>query len=388
MKREVLYLDLFSGAAGDMLLGALIDLGLPLEVLQAELGKMDLSGYELEAERQMRAGISGTRLHVRDLARAQPARHLPHIRRLLEGSRLSPTVQAKSLAVLERLARAEARVHGVPVEEVHFHEIGAVDTLVDVVGFIAGLEHLGVERVYASSVPLGSGFVQTEHGLLPVPAPATAALLAESGAPVRPHPAQTEILTPTAAALLAELAAFGLPPMRVRAVGYGFGEKEFPWPNAVRAWLGEREEAAARETVYLIECNLDDATGEVLGYAMERLFAAGALDVWFTPVQMKKNRPGVVLSALTRPEGADALAAVILRETPTLGVRMRPVERVVADRREARVETEWGAVRVKEKWLDGRRVAASPEYEDCARIARERGIPLQDVYAAVLRSVG
>lgn len=383
----ILYLDLFSGAAGDMLLGALVDLGLPLEVLRAELGKMDLSGYELEAERQVRRGISGTRLHVRDLAHAHPARHLPDIRRLLEGSTLPPTVWARSLAVLERLARAEARVHNVPVEEVHFHEIGAVDTLVDVVGFVAGLEHLGVERVYASPVPLGSGFVQTEHGLLPVPAPATAALLAEVGAPTRPHPAQTEILTPTAAALLAELATFRQPPMRVRAVGYGFGEKEFPWPNAVRAWLGDAEETLAQETVCLLECNLDDATGEVLGYAMERLFAAGALDVWFTPVQMKKNRPGVVLSALARPEQADALAALILRETPTLGVRRRPVERVVAERREASVETEWGTVRVKEKWLDGQRVATSPEYEDCARIARERGVPLQDVYATVQRAL-
>ncbi len=369
-----------------MLLGALIDLGLPLEVLQAELQKLDLSGYELEARREVRRGITGTRLVVRDTAQAYPARHLHDIRHLLGESRLSATVRVCSLAVLERLARAEARVHGIPVEQVHFHEIGAVDTLVDVVGFVAGLEHLGVERVYASPVPLGSGFIQTEHGLLPVPAPATAALLAEVGAPVRPHPAQTEILTPTAAALLAELATFDLPPMRVRAVGYGFGEKEFPWPNAVRAWLGEMEETAARETVYLLECNLDDATGEVLGYAMERLFAAGALDVWFTPVQMKKNRPGVVLSALARSEQADALAAVILRETPTLGVRVRPVARAVADRREREVETPWGRVRVKEKWLDGRKVAASPEYEDCARIARERGIPLQDVYAAVLRS--
>jgi uncharacterized protein (TIGR00299 family) protein len=370
-----------------MLLGALIDLGLPLEVLRAELQKMDLSGYELEAERQVRVGISGTRLHVRDLARAHPARHLADIRRLLEGSRLSPTVRAKSWAVLERLAHAEARVHNVPLEQVHFHEIGAVDTLVDVVGFVVGLEHLGVERVYASPVPLGSGFVQTEHGLLPVPAPATAALLAEVGAPIRPHPAQTEILTPTAAALLAELATFAQPAMRVRAVGYGFGEKEFPWPNAARAWLGEIEETLAQETVCLLECNLDNVTGEVLGYAMERLFAAGALDVWFTPVQMKKNRPGVVLSALARSEQADALAAVILRETPTLGVRRRPVERVVAGRRETSVETEWGTVRVKEKWLDGQRAAASPEYEDCVRIARERGVPLQDIYAVVLRSL-
>ncbi len=383
----ILYLDLFSGAAGDMLLGALIDLGLPPDVLRAELRKMDLSGYELEAERQVRSGISGTRLRVRDLAGAHPARHLPDVRRLLEGSRLPPTVRDRSRAVLERLARAEARVHNIPGDEVHFHEIGAVDTLVDVVGFVVGLEYLGVERVYASPVPLGSGFVQTEHGPLPVPAPATAALLAEVGAPIRPHPAQTEILTPTAAAILAELAAFAQPPMRVRAVGYGFGEKEFPWPNAVRAWLGDAEETLAQETVCLLECNLDDATGEVLGYAMERLFAAGALDVWFTPVQMKKNRPGVVLSALVRPEGADALTAVILRETPTLGVRRRWVERVVAERREASVETEWGTVRVKEKWLDGRKVAVSPEYEDCARIARERGIPLRDVYAAVQRIV-
>ncbi len=381
----ILYLDLFSGAAGDMLLGALVDLGLPLEALRAELGKMDLSGYELEAERQVRGGVSGTRLRVRDLAGAYPARHLPDVRCLLEGSALIPTVRARSLAVLERLARAEARVHNVPIEEVHFHEIGAVDTLVDVVGFIVGLEHLGVERVYASPVPLGSGFIKTEHGLLPVPAPATAALLAEVGAPTRPHPAQTEILTPTAAALLAELATFRQPPMRVWAVGYGFGEKEFPWPNAVRAWLGDAEETLAQETVYLLECNLDNATGEILGYAMERLFAAGALDVWFTPVQMKKNRPGVVLSALARPEQVDGLAAVILRETPTLGVRRRPVERVVAERRQGSVETEWGTVRVKEKWLDGRKVATSPEYEDCARIARERGIPLQDVCAAVWR---
>ncbi|MCX8066539.1 MAG: nickel pincer cofactor biosynthesis protein LarC [Anaerolineae bacterium] len=380
--RTVLYLDLFAGAAGDMLLGALVDLGLPLNTLREDLAKMDLSGYDLEVVREVRCGVSGTRLLVRDIARAHPARHLPDIRRLLETSRLSPNVRDRSLAVLERLARAEARVHGVPIEEVHFHEIGAVDTLVDVVGFVAGLERLGVAEVFASPVPLGSGMIRTEHGLLPVPAPATIALLAEVNAPTRPHPAQTEILTPTAAALLAELATFAYPPMRVRAVGYGFGEKEFPWPNAVRAWLGEREEMTGREEVVLLECNLDDATGELLGYVMERLFAAGALDVWFVPVQMKKSRPGVVLSALARPERADALVGLILRETPTLGVRVRPVERVVAGRAERAVETPWGPVRVKEKWLEGKRVSISPEYEDCARIARERGIPLEEVYAA------
>jgi uncharacterized protein (TIGR00299 family) protein len=216
-----------------------------------------------------------------------------------------------------------------------------------------------------------------------VPAPATLALLAEVGAPTRPHPAQTEIVTPTAAALLAELATFAYPPLRVRAVGYGFGQKEFPWANVVRAWLGEVESpGAGRDQVTLLECNLDDVTGETLGYALERLFAAGALDVWFTPVQMKKSRPAIVLSALARPEQAGALAQVILRETPTLGLRVQPVERVVAERREREVETPWGNVRVKEKWLAGECVAVAPEYEDCARIAREQGIPLQRVLEA------
>ncbi len=386
----VLYLDLFSGAGGDMLLGALLDLGLALDDLRSDLARMSLSGYELEAERRVGHGLSGTQLHVRDLAQAHPARHLHDVRRLIEESTLSEQVKRTALAVFERLARAEARVHGVPVDEIHFHELGAVDSLVDIVGFIAGLERLGIERVFASPVPLGSGTVETEHGLLPVPAPATLALLAEAQAPTRPHPARTEIVTPTAAALLAELATFAYPPLRVRAVGYGFGQKEFPWANVVRAWMGEVEADtdAGRDRVMLLQCNLDDATGETLGYVMERLFAAGALDVWFTPVQMKKNRPGVVLSALARSEQADALAQVILRETPTLGLRVQAVERIVAERRVREVETPWGKVRVKEKWLAGQCVAVSPEYEDCARIAREQGIPLQRVFAAVAATIG
>jgi hypothetical protein len=379
----ILYLDLFSGASGDMLLGALLDLGLPLESLQAGLAQLALAGYELEAERRLSHTISGTRLYVRDVAREHPARRLPDVRRLIQTSGLPERVRTGSLAVFERLARAEARVHGVTVDEVHFHEIGAVDSLVDIVGFFVGLERLGVERVFASPVPLGGGVIQTEHGLLPSPAPATLALLAEVGAPTRPHPAQTEMVTPTAAALLAELAVFEQPPLRLRAVGYGVGKKEFPWANVVRAWLGEAEAGAAgRDEVTLLECNLDDVTGETLGYAMERLFAAGALDVWFTPVQMKKNRPGVVLSVLAGPEQADPLARIVLRETPTLGLRVRRVERMVADRQVREVETVWGVVRVKDKWLDGARVAVSPEYEDCARLAREHGVPLQQVYEA------
>lgn len=380
----VLYLDLFSGASGDMLLGTLVDLGLPLDDLRAELGKVELAGYELAAERQVRHGLTGTRLHVRDLAQAQPARHLSDVRRLIRESALSTAVQARSLAVFERLGRVEAGIHGVALEEVHFHEIGAVDSLVDIVGFAAGLERLGVTQVYASTVPLGSGTIETAHGRLPVPAPATLALLAEVGAPTCPHPAQTEIVTPTAAALLAEFATFAYPPMRVQSVGYGFGQKEFPWANAVRAWMGETVEASPeRDQVVLLACNLDDVTGEELGYAIEQLFAAGALDVWCTPVQMKKGRPGIVLSVLAPPAQVEALAGVVLRETPTLGVRLSTVERIKAVRRVREVETPWGPVRVKEKWLEGECFEVSPEYEDCARIAREQGLPLRHVVEAV-----
>jgi uncharacterized protein (TIGR00299 family) protein len=389
----VLFLDLFSGASGDMLLGALLDAGLPLAELKVELAKMDLSGYELEEERQVRHGLSGTKLHVRDVAQAHPARHLSDVHKLIRESTLSDRVQAVSMAAFERLARAEAHIHGMPIDHVHFHEVGAVDSVVDIVGFAAGLERLEVERVFASPVPLGSGTIRTEHGQIPVPAPATLALLAEAQAPTRPHPAQTEIVTPTAAALLAELATFKRPPMRVRAIGYGFGQKDFPWANAVRAWLGEIEgptgqggQTEGKDQVVLLECNLDDISGEVLGYAMEQLFAAGALDAWFTPIHMKKNRPATVLSVLARPEQSDPIAQIALRETSTLGLRVSTVDRIVAERRMREVETPWGKVRIKEKWLAGERTAISPEYEDCARIARAQSIPLHQVFDAARKT--
>ena len=386
----ILYLDLFSGASGDMLLGALIDAGLSLDRLRSELGKMPLSGYELEAETQLRHGLTGTKLHVRDLGHEHPARHLSDVRALVTGSAVPDHVKEESLAIFGRLARVEARIHGSTVDEIHFHELSAVDSIVDVVGFVIGLELLGVERVFCSAVPLGSGSITSAHGVIPVPAPATLALLAEAGAPTRPHAATTEIVTPTAAAILAHLAEFHRPPMRVRAVGYGFGSKEFPWANAVRAWLGEADHTAQDEgdRVVLLECNLDDTTGEALGYAMERLLGTGALDVWFTPVQMKKNRPGITASALVHPDQAQEVARLMLRETTTLGVRLSPsLERVVARRRLHEVDTRWGVVRVKEKWLGGERRSVSPEYEDCARIARAHSIPLDRVVSAVLRRV-
>jgi hypothetical protein len=294
---------------------------------------------------------------------------------------LSDVVKARSMAVIERLGCAEAGIHGVALPEVHFHEIGAVDTIVDVVGFVAGLALLGVDQVYASAIPLGNGTIQTAHGRLPAPAPATLALLSSAGAPTVPHPAQSEIVTPTGAALLSQLARFERPPMRVQAVGYGFGQKEFPWANGLRVWIGEKGTTAAQlhehDQVVELECNLDDSTGETLGYTMEALFGAGALDVWFTPIQMKKNRPGVLLSALSPLEQVEELSTILMRETSTLGVRLfPPAHRLKASRRMRDVDTPWGIVRVKEKWLGDERLAVSPEYEDCARLARESGQPI------------
>jgi hypothetical protein len=295
-------------------------------------------------------------------------------------------VRKRSLSVFRRLARVEAAIHGTTVKDVHFHEIGAVDSLVDIVGFACALERLGIEAVYCSALPLGGGTVHTEHGLLPAPAPATLALLAEVGAPTLPGPVHAELVTPTGAALLTEFAAFHQPAMAVHGIGYGFGTKEFDFPNALRVWLGEGPVMPpAGDDVVELACNLDDSTGEALGYAMERLFAAGALDVWFTPIQMKKNRPAVMLSALVRPEDADALAALILRETTTLGVRRQRLGRSTAGRELRTVDTPWGPVRVKVKLLNGRPVATSAEYEDCAQIAAAAGIPLARVMAYVAR---
>lgn len=423
VQAQLVYVDCFAGVSGDMLLGALVDAGLSLDALKAELTKLALDGYEIKAARIQNHGLMGTRLSVQDTLHAYPARHLHDIQELIGDSALSDAVKARSLAVIERLGRAEAGIHGVPLQEVHFHEIGAVDTIVDVVGFVAGLELLGVRQVYASAIPLGNGTIQTAHGRLPVPAPATLALLSSVGAPTMPHPAQTEIVTPTGAALLCELAVFERPRMRVQAIGYGFGQKEFAWANGLRVWIGETDEPPQRlqngapyrllegegvesahvpgsfsesergrferDEVVVLECNLDDSTGETLGYTMERLFAAGALDVWFTPIQMKKNRPGVLLSMLSVSDKVDALSSILLRETSTLGIRLfAPVHRLKAGRHVREVSTPWGVVRVKEKWLgEGTHhtfgghgalelIAISPEYEDCARLARESGEPL------------
>ena len=387
MARRI-YFDCYSGAAGDMLLGALVDVGLSVDELAQALGTLPLSGYRLRVERVTRQGVSGTRLWVDTDAAGQHGRHLADILALVESSGLPAQVVTQVSSVFGRLAEAEAAVHGVTVDEVHFHEVGALDSIVDVVGCVWGLYALGVTEVFCSALPLGEGWVQTAHGRLPLPAPATLRLLAGVEAPVRPLEVQVELVTPTAAALLAELATFAQPPLILEAVGYGFGQRELAWPNAVRAWLGRADSlsgldvTADRDAVVLLECNLDDTTGEALGYAMERLLSAGALDVWFTPIQMKKNRPAIKLSVLVLPGLARSLAQLLLQETTTLGVRQTLLDRIKAGRESMSVETEWGTVKVKVKQMQGKPVSVSPEYEECAALARQAGVPLLEVYAA------
>jgi uncharacterized protein (TIGR00299 family) protein len=391
------YLDCFSGISGDMLLGALVDAGFAFEQLQAGLRALDVDGYEVQQEAYSDHGLTGTRVLVRLTDTPQPERHLSEIERLIRASHLSPAIQQRALAIFRVLGEAEAQVHGVSVEQVHFHEVGAVDALVDVVGTLLGLEALGVEQVYCSPLPLTTGQVQTAHGLLPMPAPATLELLRQVRAPWVPRAAQGELVTPTGAAIVATLARFETPALAIERVGYGFGQKALPWANCLRLCLGEAvgppalewgsmeqegvgQGGVEQDEVVVLETNLDNVSGELLGGVMERLFVAGALDVTYTPMQMKKNRPATLVSVIAPLGCAEALARLLLAETTTLGVRMSRWRRLKAERRQEEVETPLGRVQVKLKLLGGRLVSAAPEYEECARLAAPLGLPLQEVY--------
>jgi len=383
---RVAYLDCFSGISGDMLLGALIDAGLDAAALSAELGKLDVPGWSLRAERVSRAGIAAMLAHV-DLAEApQPHRRLPDVLAIIQRSSLPAEDRERAAAIFRRLAEAEARVHGVPPEQIDFHEVGALDAIVDVCGAVAGLRMLGVERVYCSPLPAGGGTVRAAHGELPVPAPATLELIALANAPVAAATADRpmEMVTPTGAAIVTTLAAFDRPAMHVERVAYGAGGRNPDgWPNALRLWLGEAAES--RPSMLLVETNIDDMNPEIYGYVQEKLFAAGAADVWFQPVQMKKNRPGIIVSVLCPADREDAIAAVLLRETSTLGVRVSPVSRHEAQREVLEFESTLGPAAVKVKRLPGEPPRVAPEYEACRRLAEAHGLPLAEVYRVVER---
>ena len=377
------YFDCYSGASGDMILGAMVDAGLDVASLRHQLGKLDVAGYELTARRVVRSGLAGTQVRVQLENGPQPARSLEDIERVIGSSALPLTVRERALMVFANLAAAEAAVHGIPIHEVHFHELGAVDAIVDVVGAAIGVEELGLDAIFASSLPLGRGMVTTAHGQLPLPAPATLALLASARAPTRPADIDAELVTPTGAALLTSFATFDQPPMTLERVGIGFGARELPWPNALRLWVGSRLDSSLEtDEVAVIETNLDDCVPEQIGFAMDRLMEVGALDVFLTPVQMKKNRPGVLMTVLGAPARAQELARVLLRETTSLGVRFRTGRRLICPRRTEIIHTRYGAMQVKIKSIDGRDIVC-PEYEECARIARERNLPIGEVYTAV-----
>jgi len=395
-----------------MFLGALVDAGLAEADLRAALAQLPIEGYELLVRKEKRGGIEATRVEVKlDPKAKQPHRNLKDIEEIIdkcgvrsaecgvkkgEGRRDEGTkgrregiATGKALAVFRRLAEAEARVHGSTAEKVHFHEVGAVDAIVDIFGVCAGLEMLGVERVVASPLPMGSGYVDAAHGRLPVPAPAVVELM--QGFPVRSCDEEGELTTPTGAALAVTLAdAFGpMPPMVIEKVGYGAGAREGKRvPNVLRLILGQPAGAGTAEAdvVWLLEANVDDASGETLGAATQALFEAGALDVWLVAATMKKGRPGVVLACLAAEGLVAAVEEAIFRETPTFGVRRSAVERTKLAREHATVQTAFGPVRVKVGRRGGRVVTASPEYEDCRRLAAERGVGFREVYAAAVEA--
>jgi uncharacterized protein (TIGR00299 family) protein len=317
----------------------------------------------------------------------QPTRHLADIQAIVQASTLSPRVRERALVVFRLLAEAEAQVHGTEVAEVHFHEVGAVDAIVDIVGAVWAMERLNITQIYASPLPLSSGHVRTAHGLLPVPAPATLEILRRVSAPWRPSSAEGEMVTPTGAALLASCGRFEQPAMAIERVGYGFGRKQFPWPNCLRACLGHslagpEDEDGIPETdwVSVLECNIDNMTGELLGNLMERMLSAGALDIAYQPLQMKKNRPAVMVTLICRLEDSERLARLILTETSTLGVRMQQVQRRKAQRSQEQIMTPLGPLQIKLKRLGTRVISAAPEYEDCRRLARAQQVPLEEVY--------
>jgi len=379
------FVDCFAGISGDMLLGALIDAGAPVDNLLYGLETLPISGWELKIERVRKGAIAATSVSV-IVNEKQPERYLSDIESIVFASQLPEKVKEQSLKVFRLLAEAEAKVHGIGVNEVHFHEVGAVDSIVDIVGSVYALHLLGVQAVYASALPFSRGRVKTLHGDLPVPAPATMELLC--GVPTYPLDIEVELVTPTGAALLKALAnEFGMPPpFTPRKVGYGAGKRDLPFPNVLRVIVGDMPDNVAleRERLVVVETNLDDMTGEMAGFAMERLLTAGVRDVWVVPAQMKKNRPAIVLSVLCDHEKLPTVLQILLRETTTLGARVQEVERLCLPREIWEVTTPYGTVKVKVAKLGDEIVNIAPEYEDCRRLALERGVPLKEVMSAAI----
>jgi pyridinium-3,5-bisthiocarboxylic acid mononucleotide nickel chelatase len=379
---KIAYLDCLSGISGDMTLGALVDSGVDLAAIHAGIDSLGLPGVKLTANEVKRKGFRGTHITV-EHPPDQAHRHLHHITDMIDGSQLSDRQKDLAKRIFTKLGEAEAKVHGTTIRKVHFHEVGAVDSIADIVGAAIGWDLLGVDRIICSPVPTGGGTITIAHGTCSVPAPATAELL--RGIPLAESQVQAELTTPTGAAIVATLVdQFGaLPAMKIERIGYGAGSRDFEQqPNLLRLFVGEAVDGLAADQVWVLETNLDDVSGEVIGFATTKLLEAGALDVYTTAIQMKKNRPGVMLTALCPPPLLDKLERILFRETGTLGVRRWPASRHKLERKPHQVDTEFGLVEGKLGWIAGGEPSFSPEYESCSRIARERDVPLKAVYDA------
>ncbi len=418
---RLLYFDCFSGISGDMVLGALVDAGLPLDDLKRALGSLAVSGYDVSTARVLRAGVSATKFNVTEHSSGStqhshegsqrsggstqhshegsqhpsgstPHRHLKAIFTLIDQSALSPGGRDRAKGLFQRLAEAEAAIHQMPVEKVHLHEVGALDSIIDIVGAVFALEWVGADRIVCSPLNVGGGTVRSAHGEFPVPAPATVKLLGD--APIYSGPVQKELVTPTGALIATAYASsYGpIPAMAIERVGYGAGERDNPdTPNVLRVLIGRAADRPGHdiaERVVVIECEIDDMNPQLFGVAMERLYAAGALEVFYVPVQMKKNRPGTLLTVVAPPERRSRLADVIFRETTTIGLRHYEVERECLRREIVQVTTPIGVVRFKLAWRDGRVINAVPEFEDCATLATANNLSVKDVQALAVQSYG
>jgi len=393
MKR--MYCDCFSGISGDMFLGALLDAGLPLDYLQTKLKTLNLDEkFQLSIQKVMKGAIQASLLKIdlepenHDLHHHehphdhhhdhQVHRNLAIILDLIQTSSLESEIKNTSSLIFTKLAEAEAKVHGTTINEVHFHEVGAFDSILDIVGAAIGLHYFGIEEVYSSPIPWFSGKTMSQHGVIPLPAPATLELMQIANMPIVSSSATAEMVTPTGAAILAALATFEQPEIKIGAVGIGAGSRDLEWPNILRIVIGESEDSQH----VLLETNIDDMTAEQFGYVMSSLFDQGALDVSFTPIYMKKNRPATQLNVIARTTDEKKMAEIILAETSTFGVRVLPVKRYEADRKMETVTTEFGDIAIKLKILNGQTIQFSPEYEDVARLAKSHQVDFQKVYFA------
>ncbi len=380
---KIAYIDCFSGISGDMLLGALLDAGLPLDELRNELKKLRLDGYRLSSKKITRNGFTGTRF-IAEMTGDQPERNLTDIERLIAESALDEDIKNTGTAVFRRIATVEAGIHSQEIDRVHFHEIGAVDSILDIIGTLVGIKKLGIERIYCSKIHLGTGTVTCSHGTIPVPAPATVALLKD--VPVYSRGIEAELTTPTGAGIITTVAAgFGpMPAMTLETVGYGAGSRELPHANLLRLIVGRagNEAGTPEDATVLVETNIDDMSPELFSYLFEKLRPPDALDVFTTPILMKKSRPAVKLSVITTPQALEKVLDILFTETTTLGARIQHIERRKLARETVKVDTRFGTVAVKLGKSGGHVVNLAPEYEDCRVLAAKLGVPLKDVFQA------